>query len=408
MEIMTFRPGRRTHGRAWTCLGFLLTLALLSEKTAAQDLMSRPITFADGRVAIGTEISLSATPQDDDGAWFNYTDYEHNALRLFRAGVTADLRIADRLSFLTEVRSENGQSPIPYALYVRIRPWKDRPFDIQAGRIPPTFGAFSRRNYGSGNPVIGYPLAYQYLTSLRTDAIPADTEELLRMRARGWRPNYVIGSQTVTTGIPLITAFRWDTGVQFRIGPDQLMASIAVTNGTVSDPHTKDINGGKQISGRMQWRPTPGLLLGASGAQGPYLTDYLEDYTGSVATQRAFGFDGEYSRDHWLLRGEFIWDQWDMPTVSQPLNAVSAFGEGSYKILPGLYVAARIDRLGYNTMNSVRVPREWDAPVTRIEGGGGFYVRRNLLLKATYQYNWRDGGLVRRLGFFAGQVHFWL
>ena len=123
------------------------------------------MSLANGMVVIGTDVSISLTPQDDtDGAWFNYTDYEHNALRLFRVGVTADVRLTDRVSVLTEIRSENGDAVKPYALYVRVRPWRDRPIDIQAGRIPPTFGAFARREYGAGNPLIGYPLAYQYLT----------------------------------------------------------------------------------------------------------------------------------------------------------------------------------------------------------------------------------------------------
>ena len=77
---------------------------------------------------------------------------------------------------------------------MRVRPWRDRPIDIQAGRIPPTFGAFARRDYGAGNPLIGYPLAYQYLTAVRPDALPASTDDVLRMRARGWRPSYPIGS----------------------------------------------------------------------------------------------------------------------------------------------------------------------------------------------------------------------
>ena len=88
------------------------------------------------------------------------------------------MRITDRVSLLTEIRSENGESVEPYALYVRVRPWRDRPIDIQAGRIPPTFGAFARRDYGAGNPLIGYPLAYQYLTSVRPDALPASSDDV--------------------------------------------------------------------------------------------------------------------------------------------------------------------------------------------------------------------------------------
>ena len=37
---------------------------------------------------------------------------------------------------------------------------------------------------------------------------------------------------TIAPGMPLITAFRWDTGVQVRVGPESLNASAAVTNGT--------------------------------------------------------------------------------------------------------------------------------------------------------------------------------
>src|SRR5918994_2172273 len=104
----------------------------------------------------------------DDIAFFNYTDYEHNALRMFRVSLSGMWRPASRLS-------------------VRVRPWAGRAFDIQAGRIPPVFGAFGRRSYGaSENPLIGYPLAYQYLTSLRPNAVPAPADDLLDMRGRGW------------------------------------------------------------------------------------------------------------------------------------------------------------------------------------------------------------------------------
>ena len=380
----------------------------------AQDLPSGPVSLAGGRITLGTDLSVSMTPQDDgDNAWFNYTDYEHNALRLLRLGVTADIRIADRVSLLAELRTENGDAVKPYALYVRVRPWRDYPFDVQAGRIPPTFGAFSRRAYGTGNPLIGYPLAYQYLTAVRPDALPATSDDVIRMRARGWRPSYPIGSLAIAPGLPLITAFRWDTGVQVRMGADTLSASAALTNGTVSDPHTLDNNGGKQISGRVQWQPTAGLTLGGSAARGAYLADAALT-TATLASgdvrsaQQALGADAEYSHAHWLVRAEVIWNRWQVPTLSQDLSASSVFVEGRYKILPGFYVAGRVDRLGFSELQSSRGSLSWDAPVTRVETGAGYYLRRNLLAKASYQQNWRDGGLVRRRGLFAAQLHFWL
>jgi hypothetical protein len=179
---------------AWLAIARSAKAALLclcaASAARAQELPSGPVSLANGIVVIGADVSVAFTPQDDtDGAWFNYTDYEHNALRLFRVALNADVRLTDRVSILTELRSENGNAVKPYALYVRVRPWRDRPVDIQAGRIPPTFGAFARREYGAGNPLIGYPLAYQYLTPLRPDALPASADDVLRMRARGWRPS---------------------------------------------------------------------------------------------------------------------------------------------------------------------------------------------------------------------------
>ncbi len=392
-----------------------LALCLCAATVAhAQELPSGPVSLANGMVVIGADVSVSLTPQDDtEGSWFNYTDYEHNALRLFRLALTADVRLTDRLSILTEIRSENGDTVKPYALYVRLRPWRDRPIDIQAGRIPPTFGAFARREYASGNPLIGYPLAYQYLTPVRPDALPASTDDVLRMRGRGWRPSYPLGSLESAPGLPLMTAFRWDTGVQVRIGPESLNGSVALTNGTTSDPRTRDNNGGKQIAGRLQWRPNPGLALGGSAASGVYVADAaLTNATllaGTTrATQQALGADAEYSRDHWMLRGELIWNRWHVPTLTRPLDATSAFAEGRYKISPGVFVASRIDRLTFSDLTASFGTQTWDAPVTRLETGVGYYIRRNLLAKGAYQHNWRDGGGVTSRGLFAAQLHFWM
>jgi hypothetical protein len=415
MDIVHIQASAR---RTAALLIVMLGASLLTEAAGAQELPSAPLSLAGGRVTVGADVSFSTSTENDDATqpteagWFNYTDYEHSTMRMARIGVTGDVRLTERVSFLTEIRSENGDAPRPYALFLRIRPVKSKPIDIQAGRIPPTFGAFSRRSYGDGNPLIGYPLAYQYLTSLRADAIPADTDELLRMRARGWRVNYRVGAPTFATGMPLITAFRWDTGVQARVGPERLMAVVAVTNGTLSDPRTKDTNSGKQLAGRVQWRPVIGLLIAGSAAQGEYLADSVLAATSLAGrartTQRAAGLDAEYSRDHWLIRAEGVFDRWDIPTLAAPVHATSVFAEGTYKIRPGLFAAARIDTLRFNKVTTPTQTRTWEAPITRLETGVGFYVQRNLLAKATYQYNRRDGGFVRHRSLVGVQLHFWL
>ena len=386
----------------------------------AQALPAGPITTARGTVTLGGSVTATAGSRDDI-AFFNYTDYEHNALRMLRLSLSGMWRPAPQLAFLTEVRSENAQRVIPYALYVRIRPWQARSFDVQAGRIPPVFGTFARRSYGADNPLIGYPLAYQYLTSIRPNAVPSTADDLLAMRARGWRANYQVGVTAPGPGVPLVSAYRWDTGVQARATGARAEAAVAVTVGTLSNPRVDDDNRGRQVSGRVAWKPVVGLVLGASAARGQFLTTTLEDGLAALTTrqthaQRALGLDAEYSRGYWIVRGEAIESRWNLPglappRIEAPLWARAAFVESRYRITPRFFAAARADRLTFSSIRGQRLfagaPTPWDAPVTRVEAGGGVYLQRNLTLRAVVQRNWRDAGRVKKRTFVSSQFSYW-
>ena len=153
-------------------------LVVLPATAAAQALPTEPISLAGGRLVVAAEASATIAPEDP--GFFNYTDYEQNGLRMLRLGVSTGVSFGARVAVLSEIRTESGNGFEVYAMFARMRPWADRAIDLQIGRVPPTFGAFARRGYGADNPLIGYPLSYQYLTSLRVDALPASTDDLLR------------------------------------------------------------------------------------------------------------------------------------------------------------------------------------------------------------------------------------
>jgi hypothetical protein len=387
----------------WRRFAVCFAACAIAAPAVAQTLPAGPIEFADGHVVVAGDVS-AGYGSDDTGAYFNYTDYDHSALRLLRVDISAKAKANDHLSLLAEVRTENIDSLEPYALYVRVRPWVNHDFDIQAGRIPPTFGAFARRTYPSDNPLIGYPLAYQYLTSLRPDSLPASADELLLRRGQGWLDRFSIGDQNRDHGVPLVTAFRWDTGVQLHAATVSgvIGGAVAVTSGTLSNPRVDDDNSGRQWAGRVEFRPVAGLLVGSSLAWGAWATDAASRAaTGNANTgqfsQTAWGADVEYSRDHYLVREETIVSAWRLPVVNrpelpQPLRSFSTSIEGRYKIVPGVYAAARFDHLGFSEVTGTTATLPWDAPVTRFEVGPGISIQRNLLLKLSYQHNARDGG----------------
>jgi hypothetical protein len=367
-------------------------------------------------VSFGADIT-AAISRPDEIAFFNYTDYEHNALRVARIRVMGQWRVVSRLTFVGEVRTEDGDGIDMAAIYARWRPWSARDFTVQAGRVPPVIGAFPRRAYGRDNLVIGFPLAYQYLMSLRPDALPASVDDLLRMRARGWQPSYPIGSQALRPGLPLASAFRWDTGAQVYWRHNILGLAGAVTRGAPADPVVRDHNSSLAWSGRMSLQWPGGPEIGVSGAMGGWVDDgvrHLATSTEGSSHQVLIGVDADYGLGRWLVRGEWLRSTFDLPLrsaagASRSLPAWSGFVEGRYKLTTRLQIAARVDRLEFGRIVSdvTHVETTWDANVDRVEGALAIRITRRADVKVGWQQNWRDGGRVRTRAFPALAVQYW-
>jgi hypothetical protein len=239
------------------------------------------------------------------------------------------------------------------------------------------------------------------------------------MRGRGWYAYYPVGANHWEHGVPAITVFRYDTGVVAKVGhpSDRVDVAASLTAGTLSNPGLGDDNGAPQLAGRLAVRPMSGLSIGVSGASGAFLDQSVRDVLPADAAsrqyrQRAFGTDVEVSRDYWLIRTELVTTDWRLPALAQPfidepLRATFWLTEGRYKLAPGLYAAARYDRLAFTRVQSSRGPVTWDADVWRVETGAGYSLRRNLVLKGSYQYNRREGGYVQASHLGAAQVVLW-
>jgi hypothetical protein len=395
------------------CLLVAALVAGLAGRAAAQAI-DRPYALAIGPVSLGGEVSAVLGPADDT-VFFNYTDYEHNALRMARLRLAAEWRLRPALSLLGEVRAENLDDIEAAGLYVRWRPWADRGWTVQAGRVPPVIGAFARRAYGRDNPLPGTPLAYQYLTSLRPDALPAVPDDLLRMRGRGWRPSYPIGAATIAPGVPLVQAVRWDTGVQLSWRSARWDAAGAVTRGAPAVPVVAETNGGVQISGRVAAHLPGGLMLGVSGAQGAWIDEQALSHrpgdAGQDFLQRVWGLDVEYGAGRWLWRGEWVAAAFDLPLATagatMRLAAHSGFAELRYRPAPRWQLAARAGRLGFGRLDGAATGTRWEHPVSRLEASLGFRVSRQLDARVGWQHNWRDDGRGTSRGYPALQLLYW-
>jgi hypothetical protein len=359
----------------------------------------------------GAELAASVSRRDDD-AFFNYTDYEHSTLRQVRLRLMLETRLPARWDVLGEIRVENDLLNAP-ALFVRWQPWASRPFHAQAGRLPLTIGAFARRAYGSDNLLVGVPLVYQYLTSVRPDALPQTPDDVLRMRARGWRPSYPVGSTALTPGLPIVAYSRGDTGLQAQWTADSWTAAASVTRGTPADPRVRDNNSGVTVASRIAIVRPSGLTVGVSASRGSWVgrgvTSLLPTGQQNRGTsQTLVGLDTEFARGHWILRGEWWHSRFGVPTLTQALGATGGFAEARYRFLPRWQVSARADRLTFSRITGESVvPTPWDAPMWRVEGAVGYRISRHFDLRAGYQHNWREAGRVRQRGFPTLQALVW-
>lgn len=361
------------------------------------------------RYGIGAHFDWSFSNSETSA--LNTGFYGDNLLKLLRLSLLFNFEASERVGLYVNLTSENGGSPHLYGAFVRLAPFRDSNFRVQAGKIPQAFGAFPERWYPFANPLVGNPLMYSYLTALQPFSVPSGAEDLLRQRGRGSSVQYRDGS--IHAGMPMIQIFRWAAGgIGYgSVGPLEYLGGV--TAGSLSHPLQVGDNGGTQILGRVRFVPSPAWNAGVSAAHGPYLSEIPEESLRGRSQesfhQTAIGGDFHYARGYLLLYGEASWSRWETPHISESLDAASAFLETRYRLVPGLYVAGRLDRMTFGNVTVADGRSEpWDFPLSRLEIGTGFSWERHVLLKLAGQFNWYDDATELNENIIAFQivVHF--
>jgi hypothetical protein len=329
-----------------------------------------------------------------------------------------EANINARLVVFSEIQTVRGFNLNLYALSAVYRARSDEALKVEAGKFLAPFGNFLARRYASENPLIDYPLPYNYRTALSASQMPGTNHALLAARGRGHDLHYnhptpalaKPGNSQKTTdhipqsnwGLKVVSREVYLTGAQvFGAIKQTFSYAFAVTNGALSNP--VDINDGNSVQLLARFRVTPmtGLDMGVSFASAPYLNKSAvqaelraagksaERYRQSVVSA-----DLAFSRGLTVLYAEALYNRWETPFLTERLGLWGGYLEAKYTLTPRVFVAGRWSYLHFSEIADVldidgdgRLQEPWDNHVSQIELGLGYRLNRNAVIKAAGELN---------------------
>ncbi len=267
------------------------------------------------------------------------------------------------------------------------------------GRIPTPVGTFSPRSYSHVNPLIGFPLAYQYKVPYNAFILAPESSNLFLR-------DHNLGAATS------IYEACWITGLSTFGTIEGVDYLIALGRGTLTNPEAS-ANKGFQIAGRIGRKFSDMFEAGFSGGIAPYLERDIGLPPGvgiRDPKHLILGIDARFSEGDLHVIGEAFLNSWDTPQyhVERSIQAYTWYVEGQYFIIPSLYAAARFNQIVYGSITDPSSGQKtaWGYDIARIEAGVGLMATRGLTLKGVIQYNSLDNPATKEITAFALQAAF--
>ncbi len=296
-----------------------------------------------------------------------------------------DASVTDNVFALSTIRATESR-PIEFEMMaVRFLDLTPLHLNLQAGKFDLPFGNLGDRRYPRRNNLFSLPLIYEYRSALPN--YPVSEAALLANRGRG-------------AGMRLLDLGMYGLGAMVYGTQGPLEYAFSVTSGTVSSTSYQSPNSAEGLGKVIRLAVTPwtGFTVGGAYAWGGYLVDQY----GSPAAyspldgyiQKSAEVDVEFSRGHFVFYGEGVCAFWPFPVGSrdETFKVLGYYCEGKYTILPRFYLALRVSGLQFGNAVLATLDRPWDDNVTEWEGGLGYFVDRNVLLKLVRRETRFQGG----------------
>ena len=288
-----------------------------------------------------------------------------------------DAQVTDNVIALATLRASEARQIDVEQAAIRLLDLTPLHLNIQAGKFDLPFGNLGERRYPRRNNLFSLPLIYEYRTALPNYA---------------YSENYYAQRLGRGAGMRLLDLGMYGIGAMVYGTEGILDYYFSVTSGSVSATSYQTPNSVDDVTKTLRLALTPitGLTIGGAYSWGEYLAEpstpppppYTYPAT-SGYVQKSAEADIEFSRGHFVFYGEAVATVWPVPVSArdEDFKAFGYYAEAKYTVLPRLYAALRVSGLRFGNVLLSSVTGPWDDDVTEWEGGLGYFLDRNVLVK---------------------------
>lgn len=263
---------------------------------------------------------------------------------------------------------------------------------VKAGRLSSAFGSFPLHYDDAENPLLDQPLSYITDLPINTKQLPCGVGDLTSQYYGGGAFGCG-GSYGRQVGLTPVTLYGLP-GVEADVSGYGFDGRAQITSGSPASPQ-KFLYANEYAQWTLGGGYTirHGFRVGVSGFRGPYLDQSVEYLLPPGTSLRTFpasavGVDVQWAHGRWSLSGEWQRFRFDSPNFVEGPSIQSTYGEAKTVLTPRFYVAGRA---GWFRPGSVEDKQGYSASqfapnIASYELGGGFWLNRHQLLKASYEW----------------------
>src|SRR5881628_3990098 len=310
-----------------------------------------------------------------------------------------DTQVGSQIYFFAQSRLDRGFDPSNHGAQIRfdeyalrITPWEDGRFTLQAGKFATVVGNWVPRHLSWDNPFINAPLVYENVTAIQDKQAPYSPLYFI------YAP-YYYGKYAFN---PVIWGPDYASGISVSGRLGRFDYAVEMKNASLSSrPESWYIteNGFENptFSSRIGFRPNEAWNFGLSSSEGPYFRREAEPTLPpgrGIDDYREFvlGQDVSFAWRHLQVWAEFYEARFEVPRVGDA-DTLAYYFEAKYKFTPQLFGALRWNQQIFGSVDDGRKGSlRWSHDVGRIDAASGYRVTSHTQRKLQYSFQHETTG----------------